>query len=619
MHGTRGNTWIRFGVALVGVLCGVGIAFSQAARFGLTVIAAGRPAGTSAPSQSSAGTATLTVQVVAGDTGAPVRGARVSVFGMPAAPQRAPAQGAPGPAASPPWRVQMLERTDQAGIAAFTSLPAARYSIAVAPPAAFVTPPSVPLVLATDGASTNALVRLDRGGVLTGRVLDEDGAPVTGASVSAYWRQTAAGVVRPVQRGLTRSTDDLGQFRIWGLPPGDYFVKATFSDYGSGAPVHARVGPLPTFYPGVAAFDRATTAAVKALQETGGVDFRLVRGGLGSVTGRATDSSGDPLASVGQANPSVTLVPRNPTPAAGNYYLSLRPDGTFTIGAVAPGDYYLIATRGSPFAPGRVQEGAFVPVSVNGDDAAANIQTNLGATVSGRVVIEAAQTGDRPRAPSAFTGSASMQVRVVPATYNRLGDLFASVPPAVVHPDGTFKVFGVRGPAHLLVSGGQALKAMTRGGRDISGQPLELVGTERVDDVVLVLTQETGSIEGVVNNERGQPMSEAPVLVFFDDPARWSPQSPFVRPTRTTSADGSGAAAAAPSNAAASAASAASVTPGAFWVGPLPAGRYAVVAFPAGVGSIQPDRESLARWRKSATVVTVEAGQTATVKLTPIK
>jgi hypothetical protein len=617
MHGKRGKTRIRFGVALVGVLCGVGIAFSHAVRCGTTVIAAGRQAATTAPSQSPLGTATLAVQVVAADTGAPVTGVRVFVFGTPAAPQGARAQGT---AAPPPQRVQMVERTDQAGIAAFTPLPAARYFISVTPLAAYVTPSSVPPVLIDDGASEKALVRLDPGGVVTGRVLDGDGTPVTGARVSAYGRQNAAGAVRPVPRGVGQSTDDLGRFRIWGLPPGDYFVKATFSDYVPGPAAPARVGPLPTFYPGVATFDRATTAAVKARQETGGVNFRLVRGGLGSVTGRATDSSGSPLAPVGQANPSVTLAPRNPALAAGDYYLSVKPDGTFTIGAVAPGDYYLIATRGSPFAPGRVQEGAFVPVSVSGDDATANIQTNLGATISGRVVIEDAQTADRPGAPAAFTGFTSMQVRVVPATYSRLGDLFGSVPPAVVHPDGTFKVFGVRGPVHLLVSSGQAaLKSATRGGRDISGQPLELVGTERIDDVVLDLTGQAGRVDGIVIDERGQPAGETSVLVFLDDPARWSPNSPFVRSTRTASADGAGGAVAAAPTAMPGATPAAPLTAGAFRVGPLPAGRYVVVAFPAGIGTIQPDRESLARWRKSATVVTVEAGQTAMVKLTTIR
>ena len=602
MHGKRGNSWIRFGGALVGVLCGVGILVAQA------------------PQLEPTRTATLTVQVVAADTGAPVKGVRVLVFGTPAAPQGARAQGAPGTAVPLAQRVQMLERTDQVGIAAFTALPAARYLISVAPPAAFATPPSVPSVLINDGASAKAVVRLVRGGVLTGRVLDEDGAPVTGANVSAYWRQTATGVVSPVQRGLARSTDDLGRFRIWGLPPGDYFVKATFSESEPGPAAPARVGPLPTFYPGVAAFDRATTAAVKARQETGGIDFRMVQGGLGSVSGRATDSFGDPLASVGQANPSVTLVARHSTPAGGDYYLSVRPDGTFTVGAVAPGDYYLIATRGSPFAPGRAQEGAFVPVSVNGNDAVANIQTNLGATISGRVVIEGAQTVDRLGAPSALAGSTAMQVRVVPATYSRLGDLCTSVPPAVVHPDGTFKVFGVRGPVHLLVSIGQAaLESVTLGGRDISGQPLEFVGTERIDDVVLVLTRETGRLDGVVIDERGQPAGEASVLVFIDDPAMWSPNSPFVRSTRTASADGAGGAVAAAPTTMPGAAPAAPLAPGAFALGPLPAGRYAVVAFPIGAGAVQPDRESLVRWRKLATVVTVEAGQTATVKLTPIR
>jgi hypothetical protein len=42
---------------------------------------------------------------------------------------------------------------------------------------------------------------------------------------------------------------------------------------------------------------------------------------------------------------------------------------------------------------------------------------------------------------------------------------------------------GVRGPVQIGAQGGRAaLESVTRGGRDISGQPLELLGTERIDD-----------------------------------------------------------------------------------------------------------------------------------------
>jgi hypothetical protein len=59
--------------------------------------------------------------------------------------------------------------------------------------------------------------------------------------------------------------------------------------------------------------------------------------------------------------------------------------------------------------------------------------------------------------------------------------------------------------------------------------------------------------------------------------------------------------------------------PGAFTLSLLAEGRYAIVALPASTSSVQPDRESLERWRALATVVTVEAGQTVAVTLTPIK
>jgi hypothetical protein len=172
----------------------------------------------------------------------------------------------------------------------------------------------------------------------------------------------------------------------------------------------------------------------------------------------------------------------------------------------------------------------------------------------------------------------------------------------------------------ITAQGGRAaLESVTRGGRDISGQPLELVGTERIDDIVVVMTEATGRIDGVVSDARGEPVSGAPVLIFPDNPARWSPNSPFVRQTRSVVAGSRGVTQAAPPGAGPGAAPSTLLMPGAFTLSLLAEGRYAIVALPASTSSVQPDRESLERWRALATVVTVEAGQTVAVTLTPIK
>lgn len=637
MNVERKSPNARPGVLIAGVLCGVVVAGAFAADYGRALGAPAQQARPAVPDSPPTGTATLTVQVVAGDSGIPIRGARLSILGNMLPPAMTQTPGAPTPAAggapraagatptrdgaAAPPRVQKEGRTDQAGMATFTALPAGVYSINVVPPAAYVRTGSSSPVQIADGAAGKAVVRLDRGAVITGRVFDEYGEPVTGAFVQVFRKDSIAGASRVSGSSSSQPTNDLGQFRVWGLADGDYVVGATANDYAivpgdSGV----REGHLPTFYPGVAVYDGARAVAVKAGQETGGIEFAIVEGRLGTVSGRATDSAGNPLGAAAGMGANVSLAPKTVNPALGGRGASVRPDGSFIIPSVPPGDYNLSAALSGGTRSGAPREGAYVPVSVSGDEVTVHIQTNLGATVSGHVVIE----GTAPAAPAGTPGAESRpsatRVSIQSASGLGFSPAFAAPPSAAVRPDGTFAVSGVRGPVHITAMAGRAaLKTVRHGGRDISGQPLELLGTERIDDIVIVMTQETGRIEGVVNSDDGEAVAGAAVLVFPDDPDRWSTGSPFVRQTRTAGSGTRGGGQAMPGGSAPGATARTPLEPGAFTATMLPAGRYVVIAFPAGTSYLTPDRESLTRWRESAKVVTVETGQTATVTLTPIK
>src|SRR5262245_56960490 len=63
------------------------------------------------------------------------------------------------------------------------------------------------------------------GGVIAGRILDEDGAPFAGATVEALLHRAQGGTdaLFPV---ATAQTDDRGEFRLFGLAPGPYYVSA---------------------------------------------------------------------------------------------------------------------------------------------------------------------------------------------------------------------------------------------------------------------------------------------------------------------------------------------------------------------------------------------------------
>src|SRR6185503_12852227 len=117
----------------------------------------------------------------------------------------------------------------------FRDLPAGRFNVSVSK-SGFVTmsygqnrpfEPGRPIELAEAQKMEKADVALPRGSVLAGRVADEFGEAVAEAEVTAMRMQFSNGRRRLVPSGRNGTTNDLGQFRIYGLPPGEYYVSAT--------------------------------------------------------------------------------------------------------------------------------------------------------------------------------------------------------------------------------------------------------------------------------------------------------------------------------------------------------------------------------------------------------
>jgi protocatechuate 3,4-dioxygenase beta subunit len=102
--------------------------------------------------------------------------------------------------------------------------------------------PGVPIEIGA-GANVAVALVLPRSGVIAGRVFDDGGRPVTNAVVRALmFRGSPAGPMLMSAPGATPAeafTDDRGEYRVWGLPPGDYLIGVT-------APVSASVGRLTT-------------------------------------------------------------------------------------------------------------------------------------------------------------------------------------------------------------------------------------------------------------------------------------------------------------------------------------------------------------------------------------
>ena len=83
-------------------------------------------------------------------------------------------------------------------------------------------------VAASEGPSpSKANAKFGVGEGITGRVVDEFGEPVADAQVAPMRSANQGGRRRMMPSGRASMTNDIGEFRIFGLPPGQYVISAT--------------------------------------------------------------------------------------------------------------------------------------------------------------------------------------------------------------------------------------------------------------------------------------------------------------------------------------------------------------------------------------------------------
>jgi protocatechuate 3,4-dioxygenase beta subunit len=86
------------------------------------------------------------------------------------------------------------------------------------------------LISLAAGQSLNGVaLTLTQKGAITGRIVDSNGLPVVRATVSAYqFVYTRPGQARSLTSVATITTNELGEYRLYGLTPGNYFVAQSF-------------------------------------------------------------------------------------------------------------------------------------------------------------------------------------------------------------------------------------------------------------------------------------------------------------------------------------------------------------------------------------------------------
>jgi len=330
---------------------------------------------------------------VVDDDGQPLADAPVSATPV----GRTPTARRPGPAGGAGTTSQTT--TDEQGNFALENLTPASYSISATIPG-YITPPAEEQT----GAGIYHLgdwanIMLVKGGVITGKVVNASGEPLTGLSVNAIRignidgeeeENLAAQGITPGQGfGRNWRTDDRGVYRIYGLVPGTYIVQAgPPGGRGGGGPniPSPFSEDAPTYYPS-AVRDAAVRIALPLGAEVSDIDIRY-RGEKGrAISGKVLARAGDDPNGFNATVISLSL-PGSEDVIATTVQMNRGAGGNFALYGIPDGEYEISAQRNGALAESDAVAGP-QHVSVRGQDVG-GIQLVLAplASLNGRVIME---------------------------------------------------------------------------------------------------------------------------------------------------------------------------------------------------------------------------------------
>lgn len=413
-------------------------------------------------------------------------------------------------------------KSDAEGRFSFSAIPPGTYLVSISR-AGFVTRKSSRVLLTNGSMITLAegdkivdvTVPLWPAAVIRGKVLDATGEPVANARVSAF--RTGQGK-RAARRDSSHAatTDDNGDFRLFGLPPGKYIVMATAMGEGMEPAVAdsdqgKESRSVATYYPSTANSHEATPIVLRSSDEFP-LNILLTTAKTVHVRGRV---SGKPAAMT-----FVILM------AVEEFFFGGRAqvkDGKFDIGGVTPGRYMLQAIS--------MNEGEIEPRMTRqmievGPAGAEDVFVLLGGRgkVSGSVSVEGGKLDLK-----------KIRLMLLPAETSEFSSGFAisgnDRDGGRVSDDGVVQFKSVdAGRYRLMVVGNSAgiedwyTKSVRIGTQDVTYSPFDVAADANVG-FQMILSADGGTIEGVAVDDKEKPWGNVTVLSVPEAKRRQDEQS----------------------------------------------------------------------------------------------
>jgi hypothetical protein len=374
------------------------------------------------------------------------------------------------------------------------------------------------IVVEAGKAAPATEVFLMQGGTISGRVRDSQGQLAPGITVAANEVWYPQG--RPAWSSQTsKATNDRGEFRLFWLPPGEYFVGTTRPAGGQAA----------TYYPGVTDPAAAVGIQLKEGGEITGIDLDIKNAEQAfTISGTAINTVVNQRPGLGgvidQSIASFYLIPRVKSPDYGiidsqsrnALPANSRPNNEFEIRDVKPGIYELIPAiadyTGNHFYATRTT------VNIErGNITGLKLSLSPGVTLQGELIMDgAAQT-------SIKTDGVRMNLAVNDSIPGIAGTILGAIP---FDAAGKFRIENVPearfAPALSGLPDGFFLSDVRQGGKSVFDEGFTV--DAQANPVQIVVSATAGTVRGVVRTKDNKPYANATVVLVPPTNRRSNPR-----------------------------------------------------------------------------------------------